>query len=53
MDRIVAYCQKDVVTVAQIFLRLIGEPANQQWKYRNKVINEKNKITPPVLNGKI
>jgi 3'-5' exonuclease len=26
MDRIVAYCQKDVVTVAQIFLRMIGEP---------------------------
>ncbi len=26
MERIIAYCQKDVVTVAQIFLRMIGEP---------------------------
>jgi predicted PolB exonuclease-like 3'-5' exonuclease len=26
MERIVAYCQKDVVAVAQIFLRMIGEP---------------------------
>lgn len=26
INRIVAYCQKDVITVAQIFLRMIGEP---------------------------
>jgi hypothetical protein len=26
MTRIVNYCQKDVVTVAQIFLRMHGEP---------------------------
>ncbi len=26
MDRIVTYCQKDVVTVAQVFLRIHGEP---------------------------
>jgi predicted PolB exonuclease-like 3'-5' exonuclease len=26
IGRIIAYCQKDVVTVAQIFLRMIGEP---------------------------
>ena len=25
-DRIATYCQKDVVTVAQIFLRMNGEP---------------------------
>ena len=26
LDRIITYCQKDVVTVAQIFLRMMGEP---------------------------
>ena len=26
LPRIVTYCQKDVVTVAQIFLRMNGEP---------------------------
>lgn len=26
LDRIVTYCQKDVITVAQVFLRLQGEP---------------------------
>lgn len=26
LERIVTYCQKDVVTVAQIFLRMMGEP---------------------------
>ena len=26
LDRIVTYCQKDVVTVAQVFLRLQGSP---------------------------
>jgi hypothetical protein len=26
LKRIVTYCQKDVVTVAQIFLRMKGEP---------------------------
>jgi 3'-5' exonuclease len=26
MERIVTYCQKDVVTVAQIYLRMNGEP---------------------------
>lgn len=26
MDRIVAYCQKDVITVAQVFLRMSSEP---------------------------
>ena len=25
LDRIVTYCQKDVVTVAQILLRMMGE----------------------------
>jgi DNA polymerase elongation subunit (family B) len=25
LDRIIAYCQKDVITVAQIFLRMVGE----------------------------
>jgi 3'-5' exonuclease len=27
LSRIVTYCQKDVITVAQIFLRLMGEPS--------------------------
>jgi 3'-5' exonuclease len=26
LERIVTYCQKDVVTVVQIYLRLIAEP---------------------------
>jgi len=26
MERIVTYCQKDVITVAQVFLKLSGEP---------------------------
>ncbi|MBS1621388.1 MAG: 3'-5' exonuclease [Bacteroidetes bacterium] len=26
LERIVTYCQKDVVTVAQIYLRMVGEP---------------------------
>ncbi|HMU45106.1 MAG TPA: 3'-5' exonuclease [Chitinophagaceae bacterium] len=30
LDRIVTYCQKDVVTVAQIFLRMNGEPLIKQ-----------------------
>jgi len=25
LERIIAYCQKDVITVAQIFLRMAGE----------------------------
>lgn len=27
LERIVTYCQKDVVTVAQVFLRMMGEPS--------------------------
>jgi hypothetical protein len=30
LDRIVTYCQKDVVTVAQVLLRLRGEPPIKQ-----------------------
>jgi uncharacterized protein YprB with RNaseH-like and TPR domain len=26
LERIVTYCQKDVITVAQIFLKMSGEP---------------------------
>ena len=30
LDRIITYCQKDVVTVAQILLRMMGEPLIKQ-----------------------
>ncbi|HYE55472.1 MAG TPA: 3'-5' exonuclease [Chitinophagaceae bacterium] len=50
--RIVEYCQKDVITVAQVYLRLQGEdmiqPHNIEIKYSWNA-----SIMPPVLNGKI
>lgn len=37
LDRIVTYCQKDVITLARIFLRLQGEPGvdDQQVEFKN------------------
>lgn len=36
LERIVTYCQKDVITVAQVFLRMQGEPLIRQERIENK-----------------
>ncbi|HUN03342.1 MAG TPA: hypothetical protein PLS00_10835 [Niabella sp.] len=36
IDRIITYCQKDVITVAQIFLRMCGEELIKEEKIEIK-----------------
>jgi predicted PolB exonuclease-like 3'-5' exonuclease len=47
IERIVTYCQKDVITVAQVFLRMQGEPL---IKNENVVIKEINGVSRKQLS---